>query len=334
MRKRLCIVLIASVAVGLAAPAARALTDREVVKAIEKGQEWLMSKEGGDGSWPEGNRHGESAMAVFTLVYTGVHPNREVLRRGMDSLLTRNLDCTYAVSMRCMAYAYLQRKLSGQKRDLVRKALKLDAMWLCQAQGSHGGWNYTSLGGSGGRYDFSNTQMAVLALREAALAGCEIPEIVWKRAQKLYFDNQQDDGSWEYQGKDNEGYGSMTAAGLASIFITMDNLNLASGCPCQGGRSQQAGGEFDRRVDRTLVWLEKFFKPNTNPKKGGWPKYWLYSVERVGIAAGYKYFGQHNWFKEGAEHLVKSQNGNGSWGQLYETCFAVLFLYKGRAPIL
>ena len=340
MRKRLSIILIASVAVGLAAPAAHALTDLEVVKAIEKGQEWLMSQQGGEGAWPEKTYTqapspcGHTEMATFTLVYTGVHPNRDAVTRGMDTLLTRNLDYTYAISMRCMAYAYLQRKLSGQKRDMVRKALKLDAMWLCQAQGSHGGWNYTSLGGSGGRYDFSNTQMAVLALREAALAGCEIPEIVWKRAQKLYFDNQRDDGSWEYQGKDNEGYGSMTAAGLASIFITMDNLNLASGCPCQGGHSQQAAGEFDRRVDSTLAWLEKNFQPNTNPKKGGWPLYWLYSVERVGIAAGYKYFGKHNWYVEGAEHLVKSQKGGGEWGQLYETCFAVLFLYKGRGPIL
>ncbi|MFO8014118.1 MAG: DUF4159 domain-containing protein [Phycisphaerae bacterium] len=334
MRTRLPILLIALLTVCLTAPSARALTDEEVLKAIEKGQAWLISRQQAGGQWPEGNRHGESAMAVFTLVYTGIHPNRAAVSEGMDSLLTRSLDCTYAVSMRCMAYAYLQRKLSGQKRDMVRKALKLDAMWLSQAQGSHGGWNYTSLGGSGGRYDFSNTQMAILALREAALAGCEIPEIVWKRAQKLYYENQQDDGSWEYQGKDNEGYGSMTAAGLASIFITMDNLNLASGCPCRGGRSKQGGGEFERRADRTLAWLEKHFNPSKNPKKGNWPKYWLYSVERVGIAAGYKYFGDHNWFKEGAEHLVKSQGGGGNWGGLPQTCFSILFLYKGRAPVL
>jgi hypothetical protein len=340
MRTPLLTLSIVSLAVGLATPAAHALTDEEVVKAIEKGQDWLMGQQGDGGSWPEKSHHasptpcGHTEIATFTLVYTGIHPNRDALTRGMDTLLTRNLDYTYAISMRLMAYAYLQRKLSGDKRDMVRKAMKLDAMWLCQAQGSHGGWNYTSLGGSGGRYDFSNTQMAILALREAALAGCEIPEIVWKRAQQLYYENQQDDGSWEYQGKDNEGYGSMTAAGLASIFITMDNLNLASGCPCQGGRSQQGGGEFERRADRTLAWLEKNFDPKTNPKKGGWPKYWLYSVERVGIAAGYKYFGTHNWFLEGAEHLIRSQGGNGAWGDIPQTCFSILFLYKGRAPIL
>jgi len=339
-RTAVLMVVTALLSVSLLSPAAQALTDDDVVKAIEKGQEWLMGQRGGDGGWAEKKYHaapqpcGHTEMAVFTLVYTGIHPNREAVSGGMDVLLTRNLDYTYAISMRCMAYAYLQRKLSGQKRDMVRKALKLDAMWLCQAQGSHGGWNYTSLGGSGGRYDFSNTQMAILALREAALAGCEIPEVVWKRSQQLYFDNQQKDGSWEYNGNKKEGYGSMTAAGLASIFITMDNLNLASGCPCKGGQSQQMGGDFDRRVDSTLLWLEKNFQPDKNPKKGGWERYWLYSVERVGIAAGYKYFGTHNWFKEGAEHLIRSQGGSGNWGDIPNTCFGILFLFKGRAPVL
>jgi hypothetical protein len=348
MRSPVCLCLAAGLLMAAVAQDASAVTDRDVVKAIEKGQKWLMNQQGGNGSWPEkkwyhatGN-YGHTEIALFTLVYTGVHPNRPVIENGLKTLLARNLDYTYAISMRLMAYAYIQRKFSDRKRDAVRKAMKLDALWLCQAQGSHGGWDYKSLGGSGGRYDLSNTQMAILALREAALAGCEIPDIVWQRAQGLYFRLQQRDGSWNYgehnagRGKDKPGYGSMTAAGLASIFITMDNLNLASGCPCRGGRSKRAGDEFDRRVDAALQWLEKHFNPRKNPKDpaGHYHFYWLYSVERVGIAAGYKYFGTHNWFQEGAAHLVKAQNGNGSWGQLHETCFAILFLYKGRAPVL
>jgi len=348
MRRTVCLCLAAGLLVAVAAQPAGALTDREVVKAIEKGQNWLKGRQGGNGSWPEKKwyhatgDYGHTEIALFTLVYTGVHPNRPVVEKGLRALLARNLDYTYAISMRCMAYAYIQRKLSDKRRDAVRKAMQLDALWLCQAQGSHGGWDYKSLGGSGGRYDLSNTQMAVLALREAVLAGCEIPDIVWQRTQGLYFRLQQRDGSWNYgehnpgRGKDKPGYGSMTAAGLASIFITMDNLNLASGCPCRGGRSKRAGSDFDRRVDAALAWLEKHFNPRKNPKDPGnqYHYYWLYSVERVGIAAGYKYFGKHNWYVEGAEHLVKSQKGGGEWGQLYETCFAVLFLYKGRGPIL
>ena len=348
MRRSTCLCLLAGLVVALATPPARALTDEDVVKAIEKGQNWLTRKQQGNGAWPEkkwyhatGN-YGHTETALFTLAYTGVHPNRPVVEKALKVLLTRNLDYTYAISMRFMAYAYIQRKLSGARRDAVRKAMKMDARWLCQAQGTHGGWNYVSLRGTGGRYDLSNTQMAILALREAALAGCEIPDVVWQRSQGLYFRLQQKDGSWNYgehnknRGQQCPGYGSMTAAGLASIFITMDNLNLASGCPCRSGRSQENRGTFDRRVDAALTWLEKNFTASKNPKDpaGHYHYYWLYSVERVGIAAGYKYFGTHNWFKEGAEHLVKKQAGDGHWGQLHETCFAILFLYKGRAPVL
>ena len=350
MRRAVLVCLAISLVGGVAARPAHAVTDADVVKAIEKAQEFLMKLQGDGGAWAEqvytgGTMPcGNSEMALFTLAYTGIHPNSDAVAKGLTAVLTRNLDYTYAISMRCMAYAYIQRKLSGDKRDMVRKAMQLDAMWLSQAQGSHGGWNYTSLSGSNGRYDLSCTQMAILALREAALAGCEIPDMVWKRSQELYFRLQQQDGSWNYGehnaelGNNTPGYGSMTAAGLASIFITMDNLNLASGCPCRGGKSQQSMGDFDRRVDMALGWLEKNFKANSNPKspQGGnwWPLYWLYSAERVGIAAGYKYFGNHNWYKEGAEHLVRSQGGNGSWGNLPDTCFATLFLYKGRAPVL
>jgi len=341
MRHLLLLCVLAAAVTVAAAGRTFALTDEEVVKAIERGQKWLESQQGKNGAWPEQKYHaaptpcGHTEIAMFTLAYTGVHPNRPVMSRGLEVLLTRNLGYTYAVAMRCMAYAHIQRKLSGAKRDMVRKAMQMDALWLCQAQGDHGGWNYVSLGGSGGRYDFSNTQMAILALREAALAGCEIPNIIWERTQRLYFDAQHPDGSWNYtKGQKNPGYGSMTAAGLASIFITMDNLNLASGCPCRGGKSQQLLGNFNRRVDAALGWLEKNFTAKENPKKGGNTHYWLYSVERDGIAAGYKYFGTHNWYKEGAEHLVKSQATNGSWGNIPNTCFSVLFLYKGRAPVL
>ena len=355
MRRTVSLGFAMALLVGATGQAAFALTDEEVVKAIEKAQAYLMSQQGQDGSWPEQKYHastapyGHTEIAMFSLVYTGVHPNRETVARGIDTLLARDLDYTYAISMRTMAYAYLQRKLADKRRDLIRKALIADSMWLVQAQGAHGGWDYRSLGGSTGRYDFSNTQLAMLALREAALAGVEIPRSVWERNYALYSKEQKSDGAWNYGnpsigvnnhlgGDRTPGYGTMTAAGLASIFIGMDNLDLASGCPCRNGRSARMGGEFDRRADGALQWLEKHFRADASPKHpdgdGAYRFYWLYSVERVGIAAGYKYFGTHNWFKEGAEHLVKTQGDNGSWGSIPETCFCLLFLYKGRAPIL
>src|SRR5207248_745523 len=61
-------------------------------------------------------------------------------------------------------------------------------------------------------------------------------------------------------------------------------------------------------------------------------------IERIGVASGLKYFGAINWFREGSQRLVKSQKPDGSWeggawNKLPETCWAMLFLVRGRAPV-
>ena len=329
-----------------------AVTDESVRKAIEKGVKYLVKQQQKDGTWKEKKQNhaqrpcGCSELALLTLIYTGEHPNREYVSKALDAVIARPLDYTYAICCRVMALAHVQNKLIAKKRDLVRTALKRDVKWLVATQGPKGGWGYT--GTSGARTsrvyeDLSVTQLVILALREASLAGVEIPRSTWQRAQGKYFRTQQGNGSWSYiEGDKDQGYGSMTAAGLASVFITLDNLDVASGCPCSGGHSGTRNAEIDRRIDKALGWLEKKFKADTNPngqaRRENRIHYWQYSVERVGAAAGYKYFGGHDWFKEIAGHLIKAQQGSGSWkgnyGELVSTCFAVMFLFKGRGPIL
>ena len=61
-------------------------------------------------------------------------------------------------------------------------------------------------------------------------------------------------------------------------------------------------------------------------------------MERIGVASGYKYFGTTDWFKEGAERLVRGQRPDGSWdisgAPIPGTGFALLFLSRGRAPVM
>ena len=328
---------------------AAAATDDEVVRAIERAKEYLINQQQADGSWPKGQYHegidGHTEMALFALIYIRMSPNSSTVEKGLDAALRRPSERTYEVAVRTMALAHVWKRVVGEKQNIVRQALYRDTAWLQMAQGSHGGWDYKSLDGRQGRYDLSCTQLAILALREAALVGVEnIRPVVWQRTQQLYLRLQQGDGSWNY-GEHNEeignktpGYGTMSAAGLATLFITLDNLNVASGCPCRGSTSSKTSDELDRRIDAALAWQEKYFSPAGNPKapdsQKGRNLYWLYSVERVGIAAGYKYFGTHDWYREGVAHLLKAQKGDGSFGDLPDTCFATMFLYKGRAPVL
>jgi len=358
VRRTILMTLVAAVAAtALVPPAAFAVTDDDVLKAIERGKEFLIGLQHPDGSWPEVKFEtaptpcGHTEMALFTLVAIGLHPNRETVAKGLDAVIARKLDYNYAIAFRTMALARLQNTFAADKRDLIRAALKSDAMWLMRTQGEMGGWSYdtTKQAHRLGPYDLSNAQMTILALREATLAGIEVPNAIWKNAQDLYCRAQFTDGAWDYREakylapNSTKGYGSMTAAGLASLFITSDNLDPGRGCPCKNGVSNKTVSDLDRKIDSALDWMEKNFDAAGNPKAKNWGKegffpYWLYSVERVGAAAGYKYFGQRNWYKEGADMIVNCQRPDGAWmgglGPVADTCFCLLFLYKGRAPIL
>ena len=66
--------------------------------------------------------------------------------------------------------------------------------------------------------------------------------------------------------------------------------------------------------------------------------YTLYGIERIGAASGRRYFGGKDWFDLGAQYLLSKQHEDGSWsgdrGAIPDTCFALLFLARGRAPLL
>jgi hypothetical protein len=73
--------------------------------------------------------------------------------------------------------------------------------------------------------------------------------------------------------------------------------------------------------------------------------YHLYGLERAGRLTGQRFFGEHDWFREGSKFLVRLQHPDGSWynGDLIggydrwpivSTSFALLFLSKGKTPVL
>ncbi len=114
----------------------------------------------------------------------------------------------------------------------------------------------------------------------------------------------------------------MTAAGIATLFITQDYLRSNDGIQCQGNITNP-------NIEAGLKWMTDHFDLVI-----GSSGYTLYGLERIGVASGYKYFGTHDWYQVGSDIVVKRQASNGSWGSVVETCFNLLFLARGRAPVV
>ena len=55
-----------------------------------------------------------------------------------------------------------------------------------------------------------------------------------------------------------------------------------------------------RAIARGLQWMDRHFSASENPVRLRDYYYYMYGVERVGLASGMKHFGGHDWYAEGA----------------------------------
>jgi hypothetical protein len=307
-----------------------AVTSEQVQAAILNGLNWFRTQQQADGTWAgRGHEGGQTALAVLAMLNAGVEPKDPAVRAGIESLLQVENKNTYVVSLKAQVLA---------ATDLPEyiPALTEVTNWLIQSQRDDGMWGY---GGNRKLGDNSNTQFALLGLFEAAKAGVFVPQEVWDRSRTHFVNSQCKDGGWAYRGKEQHGYGSMTAAGLASLYICGHTLNVnAKGAFVDGAYS--ACGEYthDIVLAKGLEWFRDNFAVDHNPRKGGsWVYYYLYGMERVGMISGLRMFGRHDWYREGAAELVRQQSRNGYWSSPnspYKTAFSLLFLAKGNRPVL
>lgn len=309
-----------------AQPARAEATGRQVKSAIRDGVEALLRAQQPNGAWPEPQLPGgQTCLAALALLATGQPPDAPPVQRAIERIRELPDQHTYVVSLKIMALATADPQAY---RDEIRAATR----WLVRAQRASGLWTYTD---DGDRWDHSNTQFALLGLHAASQAGAPVPAGVWSLAQNALTRTQNRDGGWAYQ-LENRSYGSMTAAGVANLLILGRTFNPSRE---RGFRDGAAPGCGSYRVNRPLArgfeWLERNFQAGTNPARGDYVHYWLYAAERVGILSGRRFFGLHDWYRAGANILVKTQRGDGTWNNsLSDTCFALLFLAKGHRSLL
>lgn len=313
------------------------VTDRNVEDAIQKAVEWIKSQRNEQGHWEPGDnpaeRHwgGSTGLAVLSLLYAGEDPREAFMSRSLDWLAAQTLNGTYAIGTRAHALALVP---GGKYKSRLESDLKwlLDEVW--PATSEHPGcYGYIARNRDrkNGYWDNSASQYGVLGVWMAAEAGLSVPDSYWDIVGQHWLDYQGSDGGWGYRGKEQPS-GSMTAAGLASLFVVLD-YRYAS-------RLQEAAGILSA-IEAGMSWFGREYTPDNPHGLAQYRYYYLYGVERVGRASGYKYFREKDWFREGAAYLLKNQQKEGNWrdtgagmDRLRNSAFALMFLCHGRAPLL
>ncbi|HEX4070846.1 MAG TPA: DUF4159 domain-containing protein [Planctomycetaceae bacterium] len=363
MRRRVWIGLICSAIVfsndlarfqsARAADGSPDLSSAQVKDSIERVQKFLGTIQNRDGSFGfrsagpasyYGNT-GVTGLVVLALLSSGVPVDQPVVAEGLRFLRTSHEPLggfeTYQCSVMLMALAAAKQP----ERDALRiqgLAHRLESFQVPRGPRA-GMWNY---GRGLGAEDNSNTQFAILGLREAAVSGVSINGKTWELAAAHYIDTQNPDGGWGYH-VGQPSTGSMTCSGIGSLVICDQILSAgeddrnADGTPKCCSRTPHS----NQALRRGLEWLGRHFAVGVNPgEQGGmWPLYYLYGVERAGRLSARRFFGPHDWYREGAAYFVdrqSRQDGSFTGTTAAETdpvvasSFSLLFLSKGLAPVL
>jgi hypothetical protein len=283
-----------------------ALTDKAIHDAIDRGVSFLLKQVEGERFDPLSDDFAMQIEGRYALM---------PMEEGTP---------VYARACRSLALA-----VHARRQD--RAALAGDLDWLLKA--SMGGAYYYVMPASkevraAQYFDNSNSQYGLLGVWAAAEAGLGVPQSYWEDVEKHWTDTQSGDGGWPYR----RGEGSrmtMTAGGVTSMFVAGDML----------AASRMAAGvdkpPFKPVLQKGLDWLSTGDNSIAVQDHHG---YALYGLERAGLASGFKRFGKHDWFRVLAEGVVTNQRDDGAWvgqdGVRPETSFRILFLARGRHPIM
>jgi len=331
-----------------AAAAEEAVTGRHVRSAILRAVAALKREQQPAGTWPNyAQEGGVTALVTYALLEAGVAPDDADLAKAVEYVRRLGHCSTYVVSLKVLALAAADPK---RYRAEIQSAVD----WLVEHQSATGAWGYGTpppaamaeihLGGAleqakgearlrqqYERPDASNSQFALLALAEADRVGARIPAKTWQMADRHFRTTQLPGGGWGYVYHDpdpEEAYGSITAAVLAGLYLCHERL----------APSEPPETTADRLavIERGIDWITQRFTLKENPNRAlAWYYFWLYSLERLGVISGRRTFGDHDWFQEGVELLVRGQRPDGRWtDRLYYDALCLLFLVKGDRPLL
>lgn len=142
------------------------------------------------------------------------------------------------------------------------------------------------------------------------------------------------------------GSGTHAAIGIASLQLARDEIERSLRTKPSAAlreRLHERTPAIDAAIRDGLGWMAARWSLEDDPG-GGLPYYYLYSVERVGALLNERFLAGHDWYREGAEILVRRQRTDGAWpsdlgevnaigsADVVNTAFALLFLRRATMP--
>lgn len=304
--------------------AAGPLITAELRAGVERGLAFLAKHQNRDGSFgvsvrDRGSHLGVTAIAGMAFLAGGHLPGRRVhgdaSRRCLQAILSAQHarsglivnERTISRPMYSHAFATLYlAQVHGMAGDSdlgppLRRAV--DA--IVAAQGTQGGWRYTSPASSA---DLSVTACQVSALRAARNAGVGVPGVVIDRALAYVLRCRNPDGSFRYQ--DDWGHASphLTAAAITCL--------------------QQLGEARRPEVQAAFRWLAPYF-PAGQRRLPGHVLYGQFYMLQAAYQDGPERF--RAWYPRFRDRFLKAQRKDGAFdapaiGELYGSAMALLLL--------
>ena len=336
----IALILLLSPGMAQASPAVKAtrptITRIRVIRAINRGIAYLLGHEKPPKFWEiasPGQQYwgGPTCLAAYAMLEAGqatgrnsLQPDSKTMQPIMHFLDHLHPASTYVASLQISALT-----VYPSHRTATMNAIRRAAQYLIDSQHSDGAYHYTWNGQIAnpvlpGDWDNSNSQYGALGVWAAGIVGINPKLDYWQRCDAHWRKCQNSDGGWGYM-KGSASTRAMTAAGLASLFIV--DLYIHNGV--------HLNPHHDANIKNGLTWLATHFKTSGN-------MYYLYGVERVGLASGLRKLGSVNWYRAGADLIMHQQSPSGAWkgyvlGQptdAVSTAYALLFLARGLNPIV
>ncbi|HEX4053737.1 MAG TPA: prenyltransferase/squalene oxidase repeat-containing protein [Tepidisphaeraceae bacterium] len=305
--------------------------------AVEKGLEYLASRQNNEGSFGNSGAYGATAaitaLSGIAFMADGNLPGRgkygEVVRKAVNficrnqqesGLFTTNASQGEMYS-HGFATLFIGEAYGMNGDDQIKENLQRAVRLIERCQNSEGGWRYQPAPVDA---DISVTICQIMALRSARDAGIKTDAGVMDRALAYVKRCQNPDGGFSYQATGGESGFARTAAGTASLYY--------------------AGKFEDNGVTRGLDYLSRFIPGRDQVDEQGHFFYGQYYAVQAMFLAGGKYWKE--WYPAIRDLLVARQNRVvGNWeGEVdpdYCTAMALIILqmpnrylpvFNGKGP--